>query len=56
MGRGSTDIELPSFNVLAGFLACDNHHEFGNLPPCHPLIELGHDPFYVGFDLVVRRD
>lgn len=51
-----TYIELPSFNVLASLLACDDYHQLGDLATNHPSIKLGHDLLDVGFDLIVGRD
>ena len=49
-------IELPSFNVLAGFFVGDHDDELGDFAADHPFVELGHDFFDVRFDLVVRCD
>lgn len=54
--RGLTNVELPSLDVLAGFFACDDNDEFGDFAAGHPFVELGHDLFDVGFDLVVGCD
>lgn len=49
-------IELPSFDVFAGFFARDDYDEFGDFAADHPFIELGHDLLDVRFDLVVGCD
>lgn len=49
-------IELPPLHVLPGFLVCDDHNKFRDLAPHHPLIQLRHDLFDVGLDLVIRSN
>ena len=56
MGSKGTNIELPTFNVLACVLAGNNNDELGNLTTDHPFVELGHDLGDVCFDLVIRCD
>jgi hypothetical protein len=47
------DVELPSFDMFASFLACDDDHQFGYFAIDHPSVQLGHDLFDVGFDLII---
>lgn len=49
----TTYIKLPPLDVLAGVFVCDDNHQLGDLGLDHPLVELGHDFFDIGFDLIV---
>lgn len=55
-GYGMTHIELPSLNVLAGVVVCDDDDELGDFAADHPFVELAHDFLDVRFDLVVGRN
>ena len=52
-GAQELDVELPALDVFAGFFAGDDDDELRDFAADHPFVELGHDLFDVGFDLVV---
>jgi len=47
---------LPPLDVLASLFARDDHDELGDFAARHPLAQLCHYPFDVGFHLIVRGD
>jgi len=46
-------IKLPSLDMLASLFTGYNNNKLGYLAAGHPFVELGHDLFDVGFDLIV---
>ena len=54
--REGTYVELPALDRLTCLLACYHDNELRDLAAGHPFVELRHDFFDVGFDLVVGCD
>lgn len=48
-----TYIKLPSFDMLSGFLACDDNNKLRDFAAIHPLLQLTHDFLDVGLHLVI---
>lgn len=42
--------------MFPSIFRCDYDHQLGDFAPDHPFVELRHDLFDVGFDLVIGGD
>lgn len=49
-------VKLPSLDIFARLFVGNDDDEFGYFATCHPFVELGHDLFDVGFDLIIDCD